>query len=423
MSSEEWSNPLAGSVLLRYESGVKKTGCMLLGLSFFIPMLASAQIDPVRRDLVQFGYDQALEGHAPFAGYAFYYHNQPDFLRTNLTLRLAVAPVYLDSELGFVHGLGPNTDFAIGLAGGGFSDSYNEIRGGMCYRSESFDGNGGEISASVYHLFNPGDEIPLNFVLRGTAHYSFYNRNNDTAANFQLPNDHADFSVRTGLRWGGVEPTLFPPLAMELSVWYEGHFRTHSGTYGLNDDRELNEQSHLFWTEAALAYTLPQSQQSFYARLTAGTSVDADRFSAYRLGGFLPLITEFPLSLPGYYFQEISARRFALLNANYLLPLDGKKRWNIDVNASSAFVEYLPGESQSGNWLNSMGGGILYHSPSDRWKIMLDYAYGIDAIRSHGRGANSIGLLVQFDLGAKPSRSFNSAQPSQWRGWQRIFGD
>ena len=54
---------------------------------------------------------------------------------------------------------------------------------------------------------------------------------------------------------------------------------------------------------------------------------------------------------------------------------------------------------------------------------MFDYAYGIDAIRSHGRGANSIGLLVQFDIGAKPSRSFNFTQPSQWRGWQRIFGD
>jgi len=408
---------------LRYENGVKKPGCALFWLSFFVPMFACAQIDSVQRDLIQFGYDQALEGHAPFAGYAFYYHNQPDFLRTNLTLRLAVAPVYVDSELGFVHGLGPNTDFAIGLAGGAFADSYSEIRGGTFYPSESFDGNGGEISASVYHLFNPGDEIPLNLVLRGTAHYSFYDRGGDTSPAFQLPSDHGDFSIRTGLRWGGVEPTLFPPLAMELSVWYEGCLRTSSGAYGFNDDRELKKQSHLFWTEAALAYTLPQSQQSFYARLTAGTSVDADRFSAYRLGGFLPLIAEFPLSLPGYYFQEISARQFALLNANYLLPLDREKRWNIDANASSAIVDYLPGEEQPGNWLSSVGGGILYHSPSDRWKIMLDYAYGIDAIRSHGRGANSIGLLVQFDLGAKPSRSFNSTQPLQWRGWQRIVGD
>ncbi len=282
---------------------MKKIGCVLFWLSFFVPMFASAQIDPVKRDLIQFGYNQALEGHAPFAGYAFYYHNQPDFLRTNLTLRLAVAPVYLDSELGFVGGLGPNTDFAIGVAGGGFADNYSEIRGGTYYPSESFDGNGGEISASVYHLFNPGDEIPLNFVLRGTAHYSFYNRNGDTATDFALPADHGDFSVRTGLRWGGVEPTLFPPLAMELSVWYEGHFRSDSGVYGFGGDRELKEQSHLFWAEAALAYTLPKSQQSFYVRLTAGTSVDADRFSAYRLGGFLPLIAEFPLSLPGYYFQ------------------------------------------------------------------------------------------------------------------------
>ena len=62
-------------------------------------------------------------------------------------LRLAVAPVYLDSELGFVNGLGPNTDLGIGVAGGGFADSYNEIRGGTYYPSESFEGNGVEISA------------------------------------------------------------------------------------------------------------------------------------------------------------------------------------------------------------------------------------------------------------------------------------
>jgi len=404
---------------------MKKFGRALFWLTLFAPAFASAQIDPVKRDLVQIGYNAAFEGHAPLAAYAYFYHNQPDFLRTNLTLRLALAPTYLDSELGFVGGLGPNTDFAIGVAGGGYADDYSEIRGGTYYPSESFDGNGGEISASIYHLFDPGDEIPLNFVLRGTAHYSFYNRSDDTASSFALPADHGDFSVRTGLRWGGVEPTLFPPLAMELSVWYEGHLRSDSGTYGnlTSDgyDRELNEQSHLFWAEAALAYTLPKSQQSFYVRLTAGTSVDADRFSAYRLGGFLPLIAEFPLSLPGYYFQEISARQFVLLNANYLLPLDPQKRWNIDVNVASAFVDYLPGESQPGNWLNGVGGGILYHSPSDRWKIMLNYGYGIDAIRSHGRGANSLGLLVQFDLGRKHSQNFNPTQPLLWRGWERIF--
>ncbi|HZL80015.1 MAG TPA: hypothetical protein VFC17_14360, partial [Candidatus Limnocylindrales bacterium] len=143
--------------------------CKIPWLVLLLPAIAPAQIDPVKRDLIQIGYNQPLEGRAPLAGYAFYYHNQPDFLRTNLTLRVALAPVYLDSELGFVHGLGPNTDFAIGAAGGGFADSYNEIRGGKWIEGESFDGHGGEISASVYHLFNPQDRIPLNFVLRGAA--------------------------------------------------------------------------------------------------------------------------------------------------------------------------------------------------------------------------------------------------------------
>jgi hypothetical protein len=401
---------------------MKRTGQALLWLWLCATLPVSAQIDPVKRDLVQFGYNQAFEGHAPFAGYAFYYHNQPNFLRTNLTLRLAVAPVYLDSELGFVNGLGPNTDFALGLAGGGFGDGYNEIRGGSYFPGESFTGHGGEISASVYHLFNPAQQIPLNLVLRGTVHYSVFDPNEDTASGFQLPSDRTDFSVRAGLRWGGIEPILFPALAMELSVWYEGAFRTDSGTYGFGGDRAVQPSSHLFWAAAALSYTLPKSRQNLSARLTAGASMNADRFSAYRLGGFLPLVSEFPLTLPGYYFQEISARQFVLLNVNYLLPLDRDSRWNLDANFSSAFVDYLPGEAQPGNWLSGVGGGILYRSANNRFKIVLDYAYGIDAIRSDGRGAHSIGILMQWDLERARGEKFTPPNLNRWRGWQWLFG-
>jgi len=395
-----------------------------LCLALFAPFFAGAQIDPVRRDLIQVGYNQALEGHAPFAGYVYYYHNQPDFLRTNLTLRLAVSPVWVDSELGFNHGLGPNTDFAIGLAGGGFGDSYDEIRGGKYYPAESFYGHGGELSGSIYHLFDPGREIPLNGVFRVTGHYSVFDQEGETASNFQLPADHGDFSVRTGLRFGGVEPTLFPPLALELSVWYEGHFRTDPGAYGYSaNPYRFNEQSHLFWLEAALAYTDTNSQRSFYVRVTAGTSLDADRFSAYRLGGFLPLIAEYPLSLPGYFYQEISARQFALINGNYLLPLDPRKHWDLDLNASTAVVSYLAGEQQPGEWLSGVGGGIMYHSPNNRVKVNVNYAYGIDAIRNNRRGANSIGILMQFDLGRKPGEQFKSTTPGYQHGWNWLFGE
>ena len=398
---------------------MKNRGSALLWLIWLIPVVSSAQIDPYKRDLVQIGYNQAFEGHQPFSGYAFYYHNQPDFLQdTNLTLRLAVAPTYADTELGVANALGANTDIGIGAAGGGFADSYSEIRGGTYYPQESFDGYGGETSFSVYHLFDPGRLIPLYGVVRGTAHYSIYERDNTDPA-FALPNNHLDGSVRAGLRFGGVEPTLFPALAMELSVWYEGHVRSNAGNYGYAaDPYKLDIQSHLFWSEAALSYTF-DNKQNVYVRLTAGSSIDADRFSAYRLGSFLPLIAEFPLSLPGYFYQEISARDFVLLNANYLIPLDPKKRWDLAFNASTAVVDYLPGEAQSGNWLSGVSGGVMWHSPTDRFKIMTDYAYGINAIRNGHRGANSIGVLLQIDLG-KPGSIFSSP-PSMWQGLQRIF--
>jgi hypothetical protein len=391
-------------------------------MALWLPVAASAQIDPMRRDLLQFGYNQPLEGRGPMAGYAFYYRNQPDFIRTNMTLRLALAPVYLDSELGFVHGLGPHTDFAIGAAGGGFADSYYEVDNGHYEKGQSFQGDGGEISASFYHLFNPGDLIPLNYVLRGIAHYSAYERADTTAKNFQLPANGATYSLRTGLRWGGIEPTLYPDLALELSVWYEGAFRANPVSYGFNDDREVNPSAHLFWSSAALSYTLPDSKQNFFARLIAGTSVDADRLSAYRLGGFLPLVAEYPLSIPGYYYQEFSARQFVLLNSSYLLPIAPQQRWNLNFTAATALIDYFPGTGQSGNSVSGVGAGLLYRAPSDRFRFLVNYGYGIDAVRDHGRGANSISFLLQIDLERSQGESFKATQPGRWRGWNWLLG-
>ena len=126
-----------------------------------------------------------------------------------------------------------------------------------------------EGSASIYHLFNPGGRIPLYGVLRIKEHYSIYERD-DTSAAFALPGDHSTVDWRAGLRWGGREPLLNPDLAMELSVWYEGQYRTDAGAYGFDGDRVLNATSELFWGRALLIYTLPDSRQSFDVNLTAG---------------------------------------------------------------------------------------------------------------------------------------------------------
>lgn len=393
-----------------------------LFLLSLVPLLASAQIDPVKRDLIQLGYNAALQGRAPLSGYAFFYHNDPDFIRTNLTLRVALAPVYLDSELGIGQALSDRTDLGIGLAGGGFADSYSEIRGGKFLQEESFTGHGGEVSLSVYHRFNPSQEIPLNLVMRGSVHHSLYARDNETDPAFQIPDDRTAFTVRSGLRWGGVEPTPFPALAMEVSAWYEGSFRTPSRVYGFGGDRRVEAGSHLFWAQGLLAYTLPECKHSFYLSLRGGASSGADRFSAYRLGALLPLAAEFPLSLPGYYYQELSARRFALAGGNYFLPLDADRRWSVGATLATAYVDYLPGTEQSGHWHSGVGAGILYRSPKDTMKIMIAYGYGIDAIRTRGRGAHSVGLLLQLDLSQARERLLDPENSNRWRGWQTLFG-
>src|SRR5262249_34756121 len=145
-------------------------GFVLL-LEICVPLTCWAQIDPSKRQLLQFGYNKPLEDHGPLPAHASYYHNQPQFTRPDLTLRLAVAPNYLHSELAVSHAVGPQTDLGVGLAGGGFADSYAEVRAGRFLQSESIDGHSGNLSASLYHRFNPQQRIPLNGVLRGRLEY------------------------------------------------------------------------------------------------------------------------------------------------------------------------------------------------------------------------------------------------------------
>jgi hypothetical protein len=396
---------------------------LLLGIS---PLLLQAQIDPEKRRLAQFGFNQPIEGRSPISGYGFYYLNQPHFFHTNLTLRLAIAPVYVDGELGYSGLLGPNTDLAVGVAGGAFADSFSEIRRGKYLEEESFLGHGGEVSLSLYHRFNPEATVPLWLVLRAAAHQSYYTED-DTAKGFELPEDRAELRLRTGFRLGGQEPSMTEPLALELSVWHEAQFRDKSGSYGFANDRNVEASSHLFWARALMKYTFDESEQLIEASVTAGTSIHADRFSAYRLGGVLPFASEFPLNIPGYYFQELTARRFMLLNVQYSFPIEPSKNWRVSTFAATGPIDYLEPLAQPGHWHSGVGGGITYISPAGAWLATLIFSHGFDAMRSHGRGANQIGLLLQYDFEAKrrgKSRWFvPGASPYRSRGGERILRD
>jgi len=54
---------------------------------------AAAQMDPEKRQLVQVGFNQALDRRGPLAAYAYYHLNVPNFFSPKRSLRLVSSPV------------------------------------------------------------------------------------------------------------------------------------------------------------------------------------------------------------------------------------------------------------------------------------------------------------------------------------------
>ena len=61
----------------------------------------------------------------------------------------------------------------------------------------------------------------------------------------------------------------------------------------------------------------------------------------------------------------------------------------------------------AGTWRNrailipGVGIGLGYRSRSGAWQALASYGYGFEAIRSDGRGGQSIGIMLQIDLEAR----------------------
>jgi hypothetical protein len=370
---------------------------LIVGLVLGGIVPALAQIDPYPRSLLQLGYDQPLSGHGPQSLYAYYYYNNPEFLRTNVALRLAVAPVYFYGEIGF-RKLLPQTDVGIGIRGGAFGNDYYEVRHGDYIEKESFNGSGGGASINLYHLINPGQMIPLNAIVQGGGNYAVYDTTRKTDDRFELPDNGAGGFARAGLRFAGKEPMLYADLGMEVSIWYERQWRFNEGAYGYADDRRVQRTTDLYWLYAGLNYAWTNTGHQFTFGMTMGGSDHADRFSAYRLGGVLPLAAEFPLTLPGYYYQEISARRFVHFSGAYIAPLSADHRWQLRLGAAAANVDYLPGFDQPNHWNTGVGPSLSFTSRSEVWRVIMRYGYGINAQRDGDEGAHSIGLLYQYNF-------------------------
>ncbi|HEV2692581.1 MAG TPA: hypothetical protein VG347_06755, partial [Verrucomicrobiae bacterium] len=283
-----------------------------------------------------------------------------------------------------------------------YGDNYYEVRQGNFIKGESFDGHGGGAAVSLYQLLDPGVLIPLNLVARGGFHYATYATEDQTAAAFALPNDQVNAFTRVGLRFAGKEPVLYPDLGLEVSAWFERQWRMQDDTYGFNNNPyRINPASSLYWVYAGINYAFTNSGQKISFAVTSGGSTDADRFSAWRLGGVLPLISEFPLVLPGYYYEELTAKSFVHLYAAYDFPLEPEHRFKFRIEAASAHLDYLAGFEQANAWQTGAGCALTFAPKKKNFEIVLRYGYGFNAIRHGEEGAHSIGLLFQYDFEAR----------------------
>ena len=362
-------------------------------------------MDDETRLQLQGGVETPVRGNGPWTGYGYLFYTRPHFLAEDLYLRLVIPPGYLISEL--IHDKWPsqNSAFGVGVSGGLWAESQAEWRDGRFEKEESFSGHsaGGTLA---YYLRGPkiGGLLPLEGQIRANPKYVWYDRTDDTARRFRLPENTALYDMRAGIRLGGVPPELFPKAAAELSVWHAVSYRDNAGRYGLPERPEETEHlTQRTWTRVGGIYTFWGTQASAF--LNAGIAEDVDALSAFRMGGGLRLRAEFPLMLHGYNVEEIFARRFWLVNLAYRFPIwPGQDRVHLQILGDYARVDYIKAHRLPAYGLAGVGANLSV-ALTKRITLVAGYGYGIDARRGHGFGGPRRRRAVRVQVLSDPPRA------------------
>lgn len=115
-------------------------------------------------------------------------------------------------------------------------------------------------------------------------------------------------------------------------------------------------------------------------------------------------MAEFPLILPGYYYQELTASRFVHFYASYQIPLDSQERLLLRLEAATANADYLPGYEQPDAWRSGVGAGLTFTPRNKAFRVIARYGYGFNALRNDGeQGGHSVGLLMRSILTKDPN--------------------
>lgn len=367
-------------------------------LFFAMTLEAPAQIDPFPRANFELGFEGPLRGNGPLGGHGFFLWNHPHFREKDLYLRVVISP-FIISEL--VRDKCPAEGHALGisLGGGFFYNNFNQIRNGVFLRSESFWGHGAGASFSYYlHPFKIFGRLPVDGQIRLGSQYAIYQRTGDTDPEYRLPPDTFIHSARVGIRFGGIPSDLVPEKALEFSIWHEVAYRLRNGLHGLPGQAQgtdhLTQQS---WVR--LGGIMPVwRNHTAGIMMTAGMSGNTDELSCFRMGSGLPFQSEFPFVLHGYYFREIFARSFFLLNTSYRLPpFPDLQSLLLQLNFDYALVDYFSGHALPRESLNGLGADVIVKLRKNL-TVRVGYGFGVDAPRRGGFGGHEVNMLFEWKL-------------------------
>ena len=353
-------------------------------------------IDAESRTYIEGGFESPLRGNGPLTGYAYLLLTRPHFLDKDLYLRVVIPPGYFISEVVRDHWPSQNSAVGFGISGGLWAESQVEFRDGRFEEEESFSGH--SVGATLaYYLRGPkiASVLPLEGQIRVNPKYVLYDRTDDTARRFRLPENSGIFDVRAGFRLGGVPPELFPDAALELSFWHTVSYRDNAGRYGLPERPEQTKQlTQRTWTRLGGIYTFSGTQASAF--LNGGIAEDTDALSAFRMGGGLRLRAEFPLMLHGYNIEEIFARRFVLVNLAYRFPIwPDQDRVHLQLLADHARVDYVRGHRLPRSGLTGVGANVSV-GLTKRITFVVGYGYGVDAQRHGTFGGHGVDTQLEF---------------------------
>lgn len=381
---------------------------------------AKAQIDDAKRLLLEGGNEDGLGYPGPGSPYVFLYLNRPGAAGPGSALRVALAPVFADVELGLPGVFGSRTDLGLGFSGGGYAFGHAQVDRGSEKPGESFIGHGGGPSVSLYPRLGDIGPVPLGGVFRVSYVYTDFQRTVRTDAGYEPPPDEWTGAARAGLRLGGVEPGLDHGQALEVSLWGESRLRDRPASYGYNGDRFVRRNVNLYWTRILVSLPAPHGMR-VGGGLNAGSGAGVSRLSAYSLGGMQTQTSEFPLIIPGYFNHEIFASDFVHAWAHTALPVPGLKRFFLLLTAAGATVTPIRGTDSGGINHAGVSAGIGFSPADGPLHAELSYGYSPTALRGTRRGGHALAFSAEFDFlasGAKPGPRATTRQ----QGMRWLFG-